>query len=72
VGKGTLWAGKADIWLSPRPAGAFMRVPSEEMLVAREMHGMEISNMRDVFDAVDSVADTDSSGGDSDDWIDSD
>ena len=49
-----------------------MRVPSEEMLVAREMHGMEISNMRDAFDAVDSVADTDSSGGDSDDWIDSD
>ena len=27
VGKGTLWAGKADIWLRPRPAGAF-RFPS--------------------------------------------
>ena len=27
VGKGTLWAGKAYIWLSPRPAGAF-RFPS--------------------------------------------
>ncbi len=27
VGKGTLWAGKSYIWLSPRPAGAF-RFPS--------------------------------------------
>ena len=27
VGMGTLWAGKADIWLSPSPAGAF-RFPS--------------------------------------------
>ncbi len=27
VGKGTIWAGKADIWLSPRPTGVF-RFPS--------------------------------------------